>query len=519
MAARFSFLRRPRLRRMGPAQRVSLGLCSIMLAALLALDLLFGVLPNHSELDRKLRERTSELVAMKAAGALGSASDQLLERVLQQSLARDPQLLSLAVRAVDGRVVAQSGDHASHWKLRTESDPDHVRVPLFGGQQRWGDVELTFKSSAPQSAWEWLAEPRVFLVLVLGLSSFAFFSLYLRRVFHYLDPSAVIPERVRKAFDAFTEGVMVVDKNGRIVLANAAFRRWVERAGTELYGHVIQNMPWVRSALPGDPKDYPWIRAMDLGSPQKGEQIAFPQESGEPVRTVVNSAPIQDASGNVRGCIVTFDDVTEMERVNTQLRSALTALESTREQINKQNDELRQLAMRDPLTGCANRRALFEQFETLFATARTENQPLCCIMTDIDHFKSINDNYGHAVGDRVLQVVSRALAGGLRDTDVLGRYGGEEFCIALPGVGLEEACTIAERLRAEIESRAGKGVRSSQGIVVTSSFGVAELGPGLADPAQLIDRADTALYKAKKDGRNCVASIVDDGAIVVRRAA
>jgi diguanylate cyclase (GGDEF)-like protein len=282
---------------------------------------------------------------------------------------------------------------------------------------------------------------------------------------------------------------------------------------------MIQNMPWVRSVLPGDPNDYPWMRAMALGNAQKGEQIAFPQESGDAVRTVVNCAPIQDATGNVRGCIVTFDDVTEMERVNTQLRAALADLESSREQINKQNEELRHLAMRDPLTGCANRRALFEQFDTLIAAARADGQVLCCIMTDIDHFKSINDNYGHAVGDRVLQVVARALAGGLRDTDVLGRYGGEEFCIALPGIGLEEACAIGERLRAEIESRAGKGVRRTPGIVVTSSFGVAALVPGIVDAAQLIDAADKALYKAKHAGRNCVASVFDDGEITVRRAA
>jgi diguanylate cyclase (GGDEF)-like protein len=392
-------------------------------------------------------------------------------------------------------------------------------VPLLVSGERWGNVEISFRPSSPQTLGEWLLEPRVFLVLVLGVCAFVFFALYLRRVFHYLDPSAVIPERVRKAFDGFTEGVMVVDKTGRIVLANAAFRRWVERAGTSLYGHMIQNMPWVRSVLPGDPADYPWMRAMTQGSAQKGEQIAFPQEVGDPVRTVVNCAPIQDATGNVRGCIVTFDDVTEMERVNTQLRAALTDLESSREQINKQNEELRHLAMRDALTGCSNRRALFEQMEGLIAAARTSGEPLCCIMTDIDHFKSINDNHGHAVGDRVLQVVARALAGGLRDSDVLGRYGGEEFCIALPGIGLEEACVIGERLRVEIESRAGKGIRRTPGIVVTSSFGVAALVPGIADAAQLIDRADKALYRAKHDGRNCVASVVEDGEIHVRRAA
>jgi diguanylate cyclase (GGDEF)-like protein len=92
----------------------------------------------------------------------------------------------------------------------------------------------------------------------------------------------------------------------------------------------------------------------------------------------------------------------------------------------------------------------------------------------------------------------------LRDTDVLARYGGEEFCIALPGLGLEEASAIAERLRSEIESRAGKGVRSIEGLIVTASFGVTQLTPDVVDAAQLIDEADQALYRSKKAGRNRV---------------
>ena len=354
--------------------------------------------------------------------------------------------------------------------------------------------------------WGWLREPRVFLVLVLGLGGFVLFTLYLRRVFHYLDPSAVIPDRVRMAFDGFTEGVMVVDASGRIVLANAALRRWVERANTKLYGQLIQNMPWLRHSLPADPRDYPWMRAMALNAAHKGEQLEFPQESGESVKTVVNSAPISDARGKVRGCIVTFDDVTALEHTNSQLRATMADLELTRGEIERQNEELRYLATRDPLTSCLNRRAFFDQAEDLFKAARDGNQPLCCIMIDIDHFKSFNDRYGHAVGDRVLRVVSRALSGGLRDTDLLGRYGGEEFCIVLPGIALEEACVIAERLRSEVESHAGKGVRTTQGIVVTCSFGVSALHPAAVDLANLIDQADAALYAAKNAGRNRVIS-------------
>ncbi len=492
--------------RLGPASRVSLGLCSIILASLLALDLVWGVLPDETDLLKRVRERTSELLAMQTAASLGSPDTKALPRLLHETVVGDPQVRSIAIRRSDGQVVAQAGDHVRHWQplAGDRSDLDNVRVPLHVADGRWGDVEISFQPTRRDSIWGWLREPRVFLIFMLTLFCFAFFTLYLRRVFHYLDPSAVIPERVRKAFDGFTEGVMVVDKTGAIVLANITFRRWVERADTKLYGQVIQSLPWLRRALAADPRDHPWMRAMEKGTAQRGEQLEFPQESGEVVRTVVNCAPIQDAGGAVRGCVVTFDDITEIERVNGQLRSAMADLEQSRDQINRQNDELRALAMRDALTGCFNRRALFDRFEELVAAARAAGTPLCCIMTDIDHFKRINDTHGHAAGDKVLQVVARALGSALRDTDVLARYGGEEFCIALPGVGLDEASAIAERLRSEVETRAGKSIRGTAGIVVTSSFGVVQFAPQMADAAALIDEADKALYRSKESGRNRV---------------
>jgi diguanylate cyclase (GGDEF)-like protein/PAS domain S-box-containing protein len=498
--------RRFRLFRMGPATRVSLGLSSLTVSCLLVVNLCFGLPPAPDTLLRELRERISENLAVHTAALMQSGDVQSLTKIVQQALTRNTQMRSVAIRRDDGQIVAKAGDHARHWVAPAKglSDIDHVQVPLFMGHQRWGDVEISFQPIAPQTVWEWLHQPSVVLVAILGLFSFMAFSLYLRRVLDYLDPSAVIPDRVRAAFDAFAEGVMVVDTAGRIVLANAAFRCWVERPSANLYGQRIQNLPWLRNVLPGHSSDYPWMRAMAQAAPQKGEQLEFPQERGDSIKTVVNCAPIQDARGKVRGCIVTFDDVSEIEQINRHLRETMADLERSREQIEKQNRELRDLATRDPLTGCLNRRALFESLDKLFADARDGNQPLSCIMTDIDHFKSFNDRYGHAVGDAVLKAVSRNLLAGLRDADLLCRYGGEEFCIVLPGVDREDACRIAERLRVEIEHRAGRSVRTTQGIVVTSSFGVSALHPTTMNPADLIDQADQALYAAKVGGRNCV---------------
>ena len=126
-------------------------------------------------------------------------------------------------------------------------------------------------------------------------------------------------------------------------------------------------------------------------------------------------------------------------------------------------------------------------------------------MIDIDHFKTFNVRYGHAMRDLVIKSVAKCLGSVLREVDLLCRYGGEEFCILLPGSTAEQAQDVAERLRAAIESHAGAAIRDIPGIRITSSFGVASIKHGGKDTAEMIDQADNALYKSKKNGRNQVS--------------
>ena len=137
-----------------------------------------------------------------------------------------------------------------------------------------------------------------------------------------------------------------------------------------------------------------------------------------------------------------------------QLQGALSELEASRQKIEAQNEELKGLANIDPLTGCLNRRAFFEQAELVLKKAREDGSPVCCVMTDIDKFKHFNDTYGHAVGDQVLVQVARVLKAALRPSDILCRYGGEEFCILLPGVDALRAAVV---VRAHPLPRRGPG--------------------------------------------------------------
>ena len=164
----------------------------------------------------------------------------------------------------------------------------------------------------------------------------------------------------------------------------------------------------------------------------------------------------------------------------------------------KRNEELDYLAARDPLTNCYNRRILFEVMNRDFLDL-PQIEEYCILMVDIDHFKSVNDTYGHSIGDTVLCGVAELLQANIRKSDSVARFGGEEFCIILPNTTQEQAIRIAEAIRIKVEKA------TFEDIPVTCSFGVTSIKFKARTPSELIEQADLALYEAKSLGRNQVA--------------
>ncbi|MFO1428825.1 MAG: GGDEF domain-containing protein [Candidatus Competibacteraceae bacterium] len=158
----------------------------------------------------------------------------------------------------------------------------------------------------------------------------------------------------------------------------------------------------------------------------------------------------------------------------------------------------------DRLTGLHNRRWLEMTYARVQKRLQFDQCSLCLVMSDVDHFKSVNDRYGHLVGDKVLYAVAQALINLMRPNDMIARFGGEEFIVLLPDVELAGAMTVAERLRAGIARMTLESEGLTAGLSITVSLGVAEMLPDEALEA-LVARADAALYRAKAGGRNRVA--------------
>ncbi len=238
-------------------------------------------------------------------------------------------------------------------------------------------------------------------------------------------------------------------------------------------------------------------------------------EVGEKTLEVLSSFDIE--AGNMKPYSQILQEANEeLEKLNLsyeqlvmELKQAKEKAEKLANELMKANKKLRDMAFKDGLTGLYNHRYFQELMDRELSRAQRYRRPLALIMIDIDHFKKINDTYGHPQGDVVLRSISRVIRESIRESDIAARYGGEEFAIVLPETDLKGAAAAAERIRRKVEAEKIK--LNGKEVGVTISLGVAALerpGKGIKK-SDIIDLADKALYKSKTSGRNkiTVASI------------
>lgn len=303
--------------------------------------------------------------------------------------------------------------------------------------------------------------------------------------------------------DRINMGVVVVDKTNTVVLWNRFMASYSERSSEQVVGtSLFETYPmlprtWLEQKLRNvfilknfsftTWENRPFLFAFNHNYPITGD--------GQNMRQNCTFIPIKNNAGEVEFVCIAIADVTETSMYESMLKDAVHSLE--------------EMSSRDGLTGAFNRRHLEMSLSKEFSRAKRYGTNLSAIIMDIDFFKKINDTYGHKVGDEVLKAAATLVCETVREADICGRYGGEEFLAILPETDLQGAIILAERLRGVIESSEAK--TEGKSIRFTVSVGVASIDESTNNHEQLVHNADMALYQSKKSQRNCVTAFQSDG--------
>ena len=322
-------------------------------------------------------------------------------------------------------------------------------------------------------------------------------------------------------------GHFVVRRDFMIIFWNRCMETWTGIPRQEIVGqNIVDRFPHL-----GEAKYANRIRSVFAGGPptifssQLHKQLIPAPLPGGKLRfqySVVTAVPEQ--SEGVFYALFSIQDVTSLTEAIENHQSALTKafgemeerkkvetkLVKYTEELKRLNEVLRERSIRDGLTGLHNHRYFYHflRREFLLSNRRT-GCGLACLLLDLDNFKKVNDTHGHQFGDTVLKTVATRIRKIVRETDVVSRYGGEEFAILLPGTNLEGALVIAEKIRAGVENQAFPHHSLATGVTV--SIGVAAIEEHRPEkPQDLLIFADRALYRAKASGRNCVRAYSEE---------
>ncbi|MDA8431943.1 MAG: sensor domain-containing diguanylate cyclase [Nitrospiraceae bacterium] len=291
-------------------------------------------------------------------------------------------------------------------------------------------------------------------------------------------------------FESIKDPFSIVDREFRIIRANEAYAVMRNKEMKGLIGKRCYEALHDRSSVCDDCVVKKTLESADPCA--KDKRLSFPD--GTDVWVEIYTYPILDKGGKVTHVIEYTRDITDRKKAEEERRRLIEKLEF--------------LSNTDVLTGLLNRRALIDRLEYEIERVQRYGSELSLILCDIDRFKEINDSFGHAEGDRALRIVSEILKCAMRKSDIVGRYGGDEFMIVLPGTSTKGAEDFAERLRHAVE-HTGFQTISGKSVMMSLSLGVTglDLHERGAGHDALVRRADAALYNAKNKGRNTVCVV------------
>lgn len=293
-----------------------------------------------------------------------------------------------------------------------------------------------------------------------------------------------------KVMEQLPEMVFVLDEKERIIDANAVAQKWLGKPLGEIIGR--------------DPlevfKEWPQLLQRFFFMEYTREEIEIP---GDPPRTIETiMTPIFNSEQKLEGRVILAYDITDRKNLEKELKSANELLQAQLNENERLRLQLQEQAIRDPLTGVYNRRYFAEALDKETARAIRESSPFSVFILDVDYFKKFNDTYGHKCGDLVLQSLANFLIEHTRRSDIVCRFGGEEFVVLMPDASVDSAYERAEDFRKKFSELAV--VYEGQSLTCTFSAGVASYPLHSARGESLLGYADDALYISKANGRNRV---------------
>jgi diguanylate cyclase (GGDEF)-like protein/PAS domain S-box-containing protein len=291
--------------------------------------------------------------------------------------------------------------------------------------------------------------------------------------------------RLRNITAVIGEGIYVLDREGRLQFMNQEAEKLLGWTAAELRDRNFHDVVHYQKAdhTPMAEDECPVLKTINTGRTYRTEEDVFTRKDGTLFSASVVATPLIEDEGIV-GSVAAFQDITDRKQAADELR--------------RLNELLARQATTDPLTGIANRLKFNEALRSEIRRSMRYNVPLSLIMFDIDHFKTINDTYGHHSGDTVLRDLTKLVSKNVRINDEFARWGGEEFMIMVTNTSLPHAGKFAEKLRALIND-----LQWPWSTKVTCSFGVSQLTEDDTED-KLVQRVDAALYRAKANGRNRV---------------
>lgn len=294
-----------------------------LLITLLVVAAFLGLVPERTTAVIEGRAALAEAIATNSSIFITRADLRRMEANLRLVHERNPQILSAAIRNAEQKVLATVGEHETHWREQQNSNNTQLTVPIWEGEKRWGQVELRFEPLQPAGALAFIQQPVFVLIAFLASVSYVVFFFYLRKMLKDLDPSQAIPDRVRSALDTIAEGLLVLDAKQNIVLANEAFASLVKLAPGDLLGQNVSIFDWRDAAGHAlNQQHYPWRAALTQCQTQKSQTLRLMLDGNHHCTFLSNCSPVLTDSNKAGGVLVSFDDITELEEKEQQLRQS-----------------------------------------------------------------------------------------------------------------------------------------------------------------------------------------------------